>query len=165
MGYIVIIRGPLGCGKTTIAKRVAKRLGAEYVSVDKVLEHMGLDTIDPREGCVPLESFLEANRLVTPPARDYVRSGGIVIFDACFYHRESIDDLIRGVGCRSFVFTLKAPVEVCINRDSGRSKKHGEEAARAVHRLVSRFDYGTVIDVTKPERESVNEIISRLPGD
>jgi shikimate kinase len=34
MEYFVIIRGPLGVGKTTIAKRLAKQLNAKYISID-----------------------------------------------------------------------------------------------------------------------------------
>lgn len=48
------------------------------------------------------------------------------------------------------IFTLKAPVEVCIERDKNRAETYGEDAARAVHSLVSRFDYGMVIDATQP---------------
>ena len=34
----ILIRGPLGIGKTTIAKLLAKKLGAERFHIDKVLE-------------------------------------------------------------------------------------------------------------------------------
>jgi hypothetical protein len=71
--------------------------------------------------------------------------------------------LIKELPYQSFVFTLKAPLETCIERDMRRGKTHGEAAAKDVHRLVSRFDYGTVIDVTRPVNTSVNDIISGLP--
>ena len=38
MTFFVIIRGPLGCGKTTISKLVAQKLKGKYISVDEVLE-------------------------------------------------------------------------------------------------------------------------------
>jgi len=34
----IIIRGPLGCGKTTIASELSLRIGAMHIEVDKVLE-------------------------------------------------------------------------------------------------------------------------------
>jgi len=36
MSYLVIIRGPLGVGKTTIAKKLTVRLEGKYFSVDKI---------------------------------------------------------------------------------------------------------------------------------
>ena len=36
MEYYIIIRGPLGCGKSTISKALAKRLKAEHFAVDRI---------------------------------------------------------------------------------------------------------------------------------
>ena len=46
MSYFIIIRGPLGIGKSTIAKALAEILKAEYIAIDKVLEENGLDRKD-----------------------------------------------------------------------------------------------------------------------
>ncbi len=162
MAYFVIIRGPLGCGKSTIAKRLAKALKAEYVSIDKVLEEHGLDKVSPEAECIPAENFVKANEIILPKVMEKLSSGKIVVFDACFYHKEPIEHLIKNLQYPHHVFTLKAPVEVCIERDRKRGKTHGEAAARAVHKLVSRFDCGTVIDITKAEDEAVKEIIACL---
>ena len=63
-----------------------------------------------------------------------------------------------------YIFTLKASVEVCIKRDRERDRTHGEEAARAVHKLVSRFDYGIVINIrNKSIEQIIKEILSHLP--
>ena len=37
MNKVIIIRGPLGSGKTTIAKEVARKLNAEYISIDSIV--------------------------------------------------------------------------------------------------------------------------------
>jgi len=163
MSYFVIIRGPLGCGKSTIAESLAKILDAEYVSIDKVLKENGLDKVSPDAECIPAANFIRANELVLPTIKKHLQHGKNVIFDACFYHKEPIDHLIQNLPYDHYVFTLKAPVEVCIERDRKRGKTHGEDAARAVHSLVSRFDYGTIIDVTKPLDNVVQEILSYLP--
>lgn len=163
MSYYVIIRGPLGCGKSTVAHRLAKILDAEYVPIDKVLEEHGLDKIEPAAECIPTENFVKANEIVLPKVKEKLKSGKIVIFDACFYHKEPIEHLIRNLKYPHYVFTLKAPVDVCIERDRKRGKTHGEDAARAVHKLVAKFDYGTIIDISKPLDDAIKEILSRLP--
>jgi len=163
MIYFVIIRGPLGCGKTTIAKKLCRILSAEYISIDKVLEDYGLDNVDSKAECIPVENFIKANEIVLPKAKEKLENGKIVIFDACFYHKESIENLIENLLYPNYVFTLKAPIQVCIERDSKRSKTHGEDSAKAVHKLVSKFDYGVIIDITKPVNYSVEEILSYLP--
>lgn len=42
MSFYVIVRGPLGCGKSTIAEKLSKILKAEYFAVDRVLDKHGL---------------------------------------------------------------------------------------------------------------------------
>ena len=163
MVFFVIIRGPLGCGKSTIAEKLAKILKAEYISIDKVLEEYNLDKVSPDAECIPAANFIKANEFVLPIIKKYLEGGKIVIFDACFYHKEPIDQLIQSLPYDHYVFTLKAPVEVCIERDRKRGKTHGEDAARAVHSLVSRFDCGVIIDVTKKFDDVIQKILSYLP--
>jgi len=38
MSYYVIIRGPLGVGKTTISRSLAKSIGAMVVSIDQIAD-------------------------------------------------------------------------------------------------------------------------------
>ena len=45
MEYCIIIRGPAGVGKTTIAKELARNLDADYFSFDEIMEENKLDTI------------------------------------------------------------------------------------------------------------------------
>lgn len=165
MVYFIIIRGPLGCGKSTISKNIVKALKAVYISVDEVLAENGLDDIDSKIGCIPAENFSRANQIMIPEARKNLDGGRIVIFDSCFYHKESIDNLISGLPYKNYVFTLKAPLEVCIERDRNRPKPYGKMEVAQVFKLVSRFDYGTVIDISKPIKKILEEILSYLPKD
>lgn len=165
MGYFVIIRGPLGVGKSTIAKKLADNYNGEYVDIDRILKDNDLDKIDENEGCIPAINFIKADNIILPDIRKKLNNKKIVIFDACFYQKKHIEDLIENLPFQHYVFTLKAPVEVCIERDSKRKKNHGELAAKAVHYLVSKFNYGTVIDTNnRTPEETLRDIITQLPS-
>lgn len=163
MSYYIIIRGPLGCGKSTIAEKLAKKLNAECIEIDEVLDKHGLDKVPPDAPCIPVENFIKANEIIIPPAKEKLSDGKIVIFDACFYHKEAIEHLIHNLQFPHYVFTLKAPLEVCIERDRQRAKTYGEDSARAVFGLVSRLDYGITIDANRSMDETMTEILSYLP--
>jgi broad-specificity NMP kinase len=158
MKYFIIIRGPLGVGKTTVARELARRLHAKYVSMDALLEEKKLDKVVGR--CIPLASFMKADEI----AAARTKNARIAVFDGNFYHKKHIIHLIGALQTTHYAFTLKAPLSLCIERDSLRKKSHGREAARAVHSLVDRFDYGKVIDTrNKTVGAIVREIISSLP--
>ena len=163
MSYFIIIRGPLGSGKSTLSEKLAKNLDAELIAIDEVLENLGLDKIDEKEDCIPAKNFIKASESVLLKVKQQLQNGKIVIFDACFYHKEVIEHLIQNLPFPHYIFTLKAPLELCIKRDSERDKTHGEGAAWAVHSLVSRFDHGNIIDVTGSVDEALKDILSYLP--
>ncbi len=168
MSYYLIIRGPLGCGKSTIAQRLAKILQAEYVAVDRVLDEHHLTT-EHEQGYISQKSFFNANKIIAPQAKRTLQQGIPVIFDGNFYWKSSIKDLIKRLKIGrlpfpQYIFTLKAPLQVCIERDRKRVKTHGEDATRAVYKKATTFDYGIVIDVTKPIKEVVKEIGLYLPN-
>jgi predicted kinase len=161
MSYFIIIRGPLGSGKSTIAKKLVEDLGATYVSVDEILDEHDLTT-DKEEGYISQNGFLKANEIVVPEARVALEAGKPVVFDGNFYWKSAIEDLITQLSFPNVAFTLKLPVEVCIERDSKREHPHGIDAAGAVYDKVSEFDFGIPIDATKPREEIVAEIEQRI---
>ncbi len=161
MSVYLIIRGPLGCGKTTIAKRLSESLGAECFAVDRVLEQHGLDR-DWEDGYISQKSFIKANKIIVDKAKDVLDSGKPVIFDGNFYWKSQIEDLIARLDCSHYVFTLKAPLDVCIERDKNRQKTHGKDAAIAVFKKSTEFDYGIVIDIDKPVEECIKEILEHI---
>jgi len=161
MSFYVIIRGPLGCGKSTIAERLAKILDAEYIAVDRILGENDL-TKDKEDGYISQKSFIRANEIVAQKAKKILDSGVSVIFDGNFYWKSQIDNLIKRLEFPHYVFTLKASLEVCMERDRQRRKTHGKDAARAVYKKSTEFDYGTVIDVDRPLDDCVEEIIACL---
>ena len=158
MSYFIIIRGPLGVGKTTIAKKLADILDAEYVSIDTILSDAGLDKAHEGGG-IPVRNFIKGNEIVLSDIKKSLSDGKIVIIDGCFYHKEQIEHFIDHLEASHYIFSLKAPVEVCIERDKHRKKPYGEGAAIAVHSLVSKFDYGTVIET---EGLKADEVIDNI---
>ena len=162
MSFYIIIRGPLGCGKSTIAKKISKILKAKYVAVDMVLDEYDL-TKDKEAGYISQRSFKEANEIISPQAKDNLDKGISIVFDGNFYWKSQIEDLISRLNFSYYVFTLKAPLEICIARDIERRKTHGEEAARAVYKKSTEFDYGKIIDINRPLEICVKDILSYLP--
>ncbi|MDD4352002.1 MAG: AAA family ATPase [Candidatus Gracilibacteria bacterium] len=160
----IIIRGPLGVGKSTISIKLAKILDAKPFAMDDILHDHKLDKVDPELGTIPPRNFSKAIDIILPEVKRYLGNGTIVIFDGCFYHKENIIDLKNKLAYEAKIFTLKAPVETCIKRDRKRDLSYGEGAAQAVHNLVSRFDAGTVIKTEgKSIEETLNEILKHLP--
>lgn len=160
--YFIIIRGPLGVGKTAVAKRLAKVLKGEYVSIDLILEKLGLDLPDGYS--IPLKNFKKASESYLAGARKKIAQGEIIIFDGNFYYKEQIRHLVRNLTFECLIFTLKAPLEVCLKRDSQRKISYGQEAVKAVYKLVSRFDYGYVIDTSdKTVNQVIKKVICKLP--
>ena len=163
MAYFIIIRGPLGIGKSTIAKKLAKKLRGEYISIDEILHKNNL-TKDKEKEYVSQKSFLKSNELSIPKAKVALIKGKIVIFDGNFYWKSQINDLIKKLGYPNYVFTLKASLSVCIERDSKRKKGYGKGAAEAVYKKAVGIRKGKIIDTeNKTVNEVVKEIISCLP--
>lgn len=163
MSFYIIIRGPLGAGKSTIAKKIQARLkDARVFLVDRVLDDYGL-TSDKEDGYISQKSFLKANEILAPEAEKLLSRGIPVIFDGNFYWKSQIDDLINRLSFKHQVFTLKAPMELCIKRDLERDKTHGKDAAEVVFKKSTQFSYGKEIDVAQSLAQCVDEIISLIP--
>jgi len=157
----IIIRGPLGVGKTTIAQELAKKLKAHVISIDKILTDNALDQAG--DDGILVQNFLKGNEIVLPEIKNTLKKGTPVIIDGCFYHKEQIEHFLNDLPEGGHVITLIASVEICIERDRQREKPYGEDAARAVHWMVSKFDYGTVINTEdQTPKETAQAILSLL---
>lgn len=160
MNHLIIIRGPLGVGKTTISKLLAQKLNAKYFSIDQVLSQNKLDIVDEKNGCIPEDHFLKANQIII---QDVLKNNQSAVIDGNFYYKNQIENLIQNVPFKVFVFTLIAPLETCLHRDSQRPKSLGVGATTAVYNLVSRFNFGEVVDISKlTAEESVQIICSKI---
>jgi predicted kinase len=156
MSYFVIVRGPLGVGKTTVSRKLAEAIRAVYISVDAILDdHRLWDRGRLRE-------FLAANRIAARLGRSSILGGTPVIFDGNFYWKTQIQDLARRLRATHYIFTLKAPLRVCIERDGRRLPPHGPEAAAQVHAKVTAFECGQDVDAARPVDAVVRDIVGRI---
>jgi len=163
MAFYIVIRGPLGVGKSTVASRLAKEVGAKHMSIDSILYECDLEEWEG--GYLSEKSFLGANEFAVKRARGFLDTGTPVIFDGNFYWKSQIEDLLGQLDYPHYVFTLKAPLSVCIERDSQRNNPYGSESARDVYAKSIEFDYGIDLDATRPIETVVGEILSRIPQD
>lgn len=162
MSYYIILRGPLGCGKTTIANELAKKLNGTHIAIDDYIEKNKLYR-EKEEGYISQKSFIKVNKMAAPHAEKLLKKGKVVVFDGNFYWKSQIEDLIKRLKHPHYVFTLKAPLKVCIERDSKRKRTYGTGAATVVYNKVMSFEYGRSIDVTQSQDKVLKEIISYLP--
>lgn len=158
MSFFVIVRGPLGVGKTAVSKGLSTTLGAHYLSIDQILDDHGLWDRGR------LSEFLAANEIAARLARPWITKGRPVVFDGNFYWKTQIRDLTRRLASPHFIFTLVAPLRRCIERDGRRETSHGPEAARQVYAKAMAFEYGVRVNAECPVTEVVREITDRITG-
>src|SRR3989338_2143400 len=133
MSFYIIIRGPLGCGKTTVSKKLSDILRAKHFIIDKTLYQHNLGN-EWEEGYISQKSFIKANELIAPQAKSLLEKGTPVIFDGNFYWKRQMNDLIKRLKFPHYIFTLKSSLDICIERDNERKKPHGKEATEAVYK-------------------------------
>jgi predicted kinase len=156
MSYYIIIRGPAAAGKTTLSERLAKKLHAHYISFDRIREEHRIGLSE--------EDRIKANEIALPEAKKKLEMGQIVIFDGVFYHKSQLEHAIKELPFKHFVFTLKASLQKCLSRHRYRESEISEKSVRYVHKLVTMFDYGIIIDTNKKtDDETIKEILSYLP--
>jgi len=156
MTKIIVIRGPLGVGKTTVSKLLAEKLRAEYLSVDEILEKNSLD--DPNG--ISVENFLKANEIIFKLVNNSEKA---FIVDGNFYYQEQINDLKQKFGDQIVFFTITSPVEKCLERDAGREKSLGETSTRFVYGITTKITEGFEIDNSNlTAEETMGKIMKKL---
>ncbi|MBI4232037.1 ATP-binding protein [Candidatus Peregrinibacteria bacterium] len=164
MSYYIIIRGPLGSGKTTISKKLSNILNAEHIAIDDIIDEYNLAN-DKEDDYISQKSFIEANEIAIGKAKEILESGKPVIFDGNFYWESQIDDLLSRLDFPHYIFTLKATLELCIERDSKREIPHGQIAAEVVYNKTTEFDRGTLIDTTGSIEDSIGKMMIQIQTD
>jgi adenylate kinase family enzyme len=155
VSYFAVVRGPLGAGKTTVARALASEIGAVYVEIDSLLERYEWDG-----GSEAL--FLRTNEDAARAARPSLDRGRPAVFDGNFYWRSAVDDLGRRLPFPHVVYALRVPLDLCIARDRARELAYGEEATRAVFAKVGPIPGEVPVDGTRELARIVEEIRADL---
>ncbi|MFH1598316.1 MAG: AAA family ATPase [Patescibacteria group bacterium] len=161
MTNFIIIRGPAGVGKTTIAQAVAKLLNGVHFNIDQVLRDTNLEI---KDGDIPVGNFLKVQTIIKPKVIEYLEQGKPVVFDGNFYYQEQIDQLVKELSGKPFIFTLKASLETCWQRNLARKKNAMNRISiEAMYRINTTFEAGQVVDTEgKNEKEVIKELISAI---
>ena len=109
--------------------------------MDRIVDNPKLVIREKEEGYISQKNFIQANEIACKEVTQLLKKDRPVIFDGNFYWKSQVEDLISRLDFPHYVFTLKAPLEVCIKRDSERSKTHGEIAAMVVHKKSTSFNH------------------------
>jgi thymidylate kinase len=151
VSFFAVVRGPLGAGKTTVARSLATSLGGAYVSIDALLERHDWDG-----GSETL--FLRTNEDAAREALPSLERRSPVVFDGNFYWPSAIDDLARRLPYPHAVYALRVPLDICVERDRARPLSYGEEATREVFAKVRPFYREVLVDGTRTCEEIVAAI-------
>jgi predicted kinase len=139
-----------------VSRALARELRGKVVSIDAILED---DVWDGGSEAL----FLRANAVAARHAEPLLRRGTPVVVDGNFYWSSALDDLARRLPYPHAVFSLEAPLDVCIARDRGRSPTYGAEAATEVYEKVARVRRGIPVDGTQELSGIVRAICAELP--
>ena len=158
--FYVILRGPAGSGKTTLAEMLAQKYNGLHMNIDKVKKEVGLRHSE--------EEKLEANKIIIPKIVKSLGEGTPVILDEVLYYESQLSQLEQ-LPFQHYLFSLNTPLQVCLDRNRKRVELGGREttddAIRLVHNLVSKIKRGIVIDTyNQTIDESFREILYYLPG-
>jgi len=163
MSFFIVIRGPAGAGKSTIARQVAAKLGTHYVSFDDVLAAHGLDVIEG-DG-ISAANFIKGNEQVLPEATAKLAAGVPVVFDGCFYRKEQLEHLESNLPGPHFVFSLQLPLEECLRRNRLRPAPMPDGAVSAVYKMVGAVEIGEAVEtIGKSAQQVAAEICQRVSG-
>jgi len=155
----IIIRGPLGIGKSTVARAVAEKINGYYISIDEALKKWDLVKIE--EDYV-LADFIKLQEYLLPYIQIKLKQQSVVI-DGNFYFQEQIEHLQKNINTDFAIFTLQASLKTCIERDRRRKNSYGEATTKAIYQLVIQFDIGKIINTeNQAPDETAQEVLNQL---
>ncbi len=129
---IIVLFGLPGCGKSTVASHLSKRLNAEVINSDLVRKRLAgispLEKVQDRfeKGIYSPSMTEKVYSTMVETAIKKASSGKTVILDATFKskkHRDALKKLAKGKGINIAFFFLQAPEEVIKERLERRKKE------------------------------------------
>lgn len=130
------------------------------ISIDAILDPHNLEEWEA--GYISVRSFIRANDVAIVEAGPLLTGGTPAIFDGNFYYRSQIDDLGHRLKSPGWVFTLRAPLSECIERDRRRAVSLGEVSVREVFAKAAEVEGGIDVDALRPVADIVAAITQQL---
>ncbi len=167
MATIVVVMGVTGCGKTTISRLLAERLGVTYAEADsfhppanvvKMATGQALDDDDRYPWLVTIADWIRA--------RGRVGEGGVVSCSALkVYYRDILREADPGV----WFLHLEVDPDVITRRVAGRSN-HFMPASLIASQFqtleqLQANEAGVVIDASGPPEDIVRIALAHLDAD
>lgn len=163
MKDVIILRGPVGVGKSTISRIIQQKLGSKWcvINVDELKYPIPLL---PDKSNRPERSQI-AHEVSNFYAREMHRYGYHVVLEE-MYKKPKNDSVVNYMKENSISYLkvfLSAPVEATIERNNNRSKVINEAEVRRHYTEIEAYTDDFVIDTTKYSAEEVAEqIIAQL---
>jgi predicted kinase len=163
MNIVIVLRGPAGVGKTSIAQILQKRLGVNWViiDVDRLKYYMQLK---PGESNRAERSNIAHNVSRFFAKQAYDRGYNVVLEE--MYKKafnDSLVEYLKDNGMKYLKVFLAAPEDVIADRANNREKHKPEDEIRRHYKEIMPYEDDFVIDTTKySAEESADLIISQV---
>jgi adenylate kinase family enzyme len=130
--FVIVITGPTGVGKTTLALMLSKHYGCPYISEDEIARN-NFPTIYQNIENYPDKVRLIANQLFKE-ARKHFDAKKSVVIDRINLEKEFIENMQKTFHRHLILKVLWPPIEVTIERDRKREGwTSGENAVKAFY--------------------------------
>ena len=126
MGHVIAIDGPAGAGKSTIARRLAEKLGYIYIDTGAMYRAIAMWALDcgiPVDDVVKVEQLALAADIEMLPGRRIIS------------HEMGTSAPLRSP-CRVEVHDLGAALSPCLRRCSSRISASAAPSGSVAHRLI-----------------------------
>ncbi len=163
MNIVVVLRGPAGVGKSTIAQMIQHDLGVSWtvLDVDRFKKYMPL-----KEG---QSNRAERSRIAHDVSNYFAlqmyEKGYDIIMEE-MYKKPFNDSLVEFLNSHNMKFIkvfLSVPVEVAVARSAAREKNPPEDEIRRHYAEIEPYDDDFVIDTVKNSaRQSADLIIEQI---
>lgn len=157
MSKLIIIRGPSGVGKSTVAKALMERSTRPTVLVD--LDHYRFNFVNPPHGDHHLEFILSTNDIISS-----LKLGFDVIFDGNYTASERQDflkQLFEVHPEENYPFYLNASLEETLKRHKTKTNPRIDaDKMKEVYKFASPVGYDQ--EVIIPENSSLDETVQLI---
>lgn len=163
MNIVVVLRGPAGVGKSTVAGIVQARMGVNWTVLD----------VDHFKKYMPLKDGQTNRAERSKIAHDVSKYFALQMYQKSYdiimeemykkpYH-DSLVEFLSQHDMRYIKIFLAAPVEEAVARSAAREKNPPEDEIRHHHAEIEPYEDDFVIDTTKHSaREAADLIIERI---